>query len=238
VFNGGTNAELATSASIEEVNMRPLILGCSAVLLIGAVHAPRQDSRVAAQDSATVKQAEVNEILAHMSLVELDDGQGHKTKTLRISGLNVQIVNGAGATCSDSGVGPGLGNLIVGYNESGSAIGDIRTGSHNLVVGQMNSYSGCGCLVAGTSNCVSGIFTTVTGGTMNRSTGTAASVAGGSNNVASGTASSVAGGAENLASGTASAVLGGFKNDASGTSSTVRGGQGLAAKETCATLPK
>ena len=218
--------------------MRWMTLCCSAGILIGALQATRPDSTVAAQDSAAAKQAEVSEILAHMSLVELDDGGGHKTKTLRISGLNVQIVNGAGATCSDAGGGTGLGNLIVGYNETGSPGGDARSGSHNIVVGQMNSYSGYGCLVAGTSNSVSGMFTTVTGGTQNRSTGTAASIAGGSNNVASGTASSVAGGAENLASGTASAVLGGFKNDASGTSSTVRGGHGLAAKDTCESLPE
>ena len=39
---------------------------------------------------------EQQEILNHMSLVYLDDGLGGTVKTLRISGINVQIVNGLG----------------------------------------------------------------------------------------------------------------------------------------------
>ena len=34
----------------------------------------------------------------HLSLVDVDDGQGKKVRTLRITGVNVQIVNGLGAT--------------------------------------------------------------------------------------------------------------------------------------------
>src|SRR5688572_7352209 len=64
------------------------------------------------------------EILSHMSLVMLDDGTGNPKKTLRISGLNVQIVNGLGSTQTADGTG----NLIVGYNEPGSPAGDVRTG--------------------------------------------------------------------------------------------------------------
>ncbi len=42
--------------------------------------------------------AEQAEILGHQSIVYLDDGQGGTVKTLRISGINVQLVNGLGAT--------------------------------------------------------------------------------------------------------------------------------------------
>ena len=38
------------------------------------------------------------EILSHLSIVYLDDGQGSTTKTIRISDVNVQIVNGLGVT--------------------------------------------------------------------------------------------------------------------------------------------
>src|SRR5262244_1312814 len=52
-----------------------------------------------------------------------------------ITGANLRIVNGLGATDTTNG----LGNLIVGYNES--RVGDIHTGSHNIVLGFQNSFS-------------------------------------------------------------------------------------------------
>ena len=94
------------------------------------------------------------EILSHQSIVYLDDGQGGTVKTLRISRINVQVVNGLDATNGypadpdsidtlDTRTN-GLGNLIVGYNELGTPGEDNRTGSHNLVVGHGNSYSSFG----------------------------------------------------------------------------------------------
>ena len=53
----------------------------------------------------------------YMSLLELDDGQGGTVKTLRIEGINVQVVNGEGTTNTTNG----LGNLIVGYNGDGQS---------------------------------------------------------------------------------------------------------------------
>jgi len=63
--------------------------------------------------------------------------------TLQLSGINLQIVSGAGAT---DGAVNGRGNLIVGYNEDD---GRDRTGSHNLVLGRNNGYSG---IVSGDEN--------------------------------------------------------------------------------------
>src|ERR1700752_1303410 len=87
--------------------------------------------------------AEQAEILSHMRLVTLDDGTGNPKKTLRIFGINVQIVNGTGSTETATGVG----NLIVGYNEAGSQSGDVRTGSHNIVTGRLSSFSSYGGVV-------------------------------------------------------------------------------------------
>ena len=78
---------------------------------------------------------EQEEILSHMSIVYLDDGFGNPVnKTIRITGVNVQIVNGLDATNGyppdpnsvDSGltVVNGVGNLVVGYNELGNPLGD------------------------------------------------------------------------------------------------------------------
>ena len=62
-----------------------------------------------------------------------------------ITGANLRIVNGLGTT----GTTNGLGNLIVGYNESRVSFGtDIRTGSHNVVVGTENNFSNFGGLLA------------------------------------------------------------------------------------------
>ena len=99
-----------------------------------------------------------DEILKHMSIVELPiDGKGAKARTIRFSGVNVQVVNGAGKTGDVSGgLKNGLGNLIVGYQELREADEfpatddtNDRSGSHNLVVGSGNNYSIWGGQVVG-----------------------------------------------------------------------------------------
>ena len=100
-------------------------------------------------------------------------------ETLRISGVNVQIVNGSGSTESTNGTG----NLVVGYNELRGS-GDERTGSHNVVVGSEHDYTRFGGLVAGLRHTASGDFATVTGGEENTASGDFAAVAGGFGNEA------------------------------------------------------
>jgi hypothetical protein len=145
-----------------------------------------------------------------------------------ITGANLRIVNG-------------LGNLIVGYNESRALISgiDTRTGSHNVVVGSQHNFSSFGGLVVGLENEISGEFATVTGGRANKARGRFASVSGGTdgealaqhssvsggiNNIATGFAAWLGGGATNRANGDQSVVSGGIGNTASGVSSSVSGG--------------
>jgi len=64
--------------------------------------------------------------------VSLQDDQ-----TLLISGVNLQVVNGTGSTSAVNG----LGNFIVGYNESDSLTTE-RGGSHNLVMGRLSEWTG------------------------------------------------------------------------------------------------
>ena len=71
-------------------------------------------------------------------------------KTVLISGANLQVVSGEGAT--DATVN-GLGNVIVGYDENTS---DDKSGSHNLVVGYGHTYSSYGGFVAGQDNSITG----------------------------------------------------------------------------------
>jgi hypothetical protein len=106
-----------------------------------------------------------------------------------------------------------LGNLIIGYDETGEVLhGDleVRTGSHNLVVGPGHTYSSYGGVVAGFMNGATGAYATVTGGSENTASGPVSSVSGGVNNVASGTYSAVSGGQANTAAGGSSWAAGSY----------------------------
>jgi hypothetical protein len=118
--------------------------------------------------------------------------------TFQFTGLNVQIVSGAGKT---AGAVNGKGNLIVGYNETGLCSGQSgapcntdadcnpgntcfqegpsKAGSHNIVVGGPNAYPSYGGLVAGLGNTISGPFSSVTGGAANNASGPWSSISGG-----------------------------------------------------------
>ena len=88
-----------------------------------------------------------------------------------ISGANLRIINGLGATETTNG----LGNLIVGYNEPRPLsdlppdIGgppEVRTGSHNIAVGRGLNFSSFGGIVVGSDNQISGEFSLVSGGAL------------------------------------------------------------------------
>src|SRR5262249_44614356 len=113
-----------------------------------------------------------------------------------ITGKNVFIVDGSGATDS----GSGLGNLTIGYNGLRAVGGDPRTGAHNLILGDRNNYTSYGGLVAGDSNTISRPYATVTGGAANTASGYAAPVRAGEFNTASGGQAPTLGGKINTAS--------------------------------------
>ncbi|ALA59581.1 hypothetical protein [Nitrospira moscoviensis] len=110
-------------------------------------------------------------------------------------GVNVHVQSGSGTTVDTTG----LGNLIIGYNETDPAVGIPRNGSHNLVGGQMNAFSSSGGVVFGLRNAIRGQY---------------AAILGGERNIASGVMSSVLGGGQNTASGQYSTVFGGQMNTA------------------------
>src|SRR5262245_41504450 len=101
---------------------------------------------------------------------------------LMLTGANLRIVNGLGSTETTNG----LGNLIVGYNESTPIRPDSRSGSHNVVVGEGNNFSSFGGLVVGLGNEISGTFASVTGGTVNTASGGGSSVSWGLQRIAPG----------------------------------------------------
>ena len=119
--------------------------------------------------------AEERALLRHVRLVEIEDGSGARHKTVRFEGVNVQIVNGLGATNGDPDhpadeddcITNGVGNLIVGYNEPVGGPTQ-RTGSHNLVVGLGHSYTGVGGQVVGYGNGILAPYASVVGGSGNQ----------------------------------------------------------------------
>lgn len=118
---------------------------------------------------------------------------------LLINGANVFIRNGLGSTYS---TGNGLGNLILGYNESrnqGTANPDVRTGSHNLIVGSGANYTLNGSYITGINNTSNGHHASVYGGTGNVATGTYSVVVGGFNNKTNGGWSAILGGRDRTA---------------------------------------
>jgi hypothetical protein len=173
-------------------------------------------------------------ILSHLELVELEDGQGGTVPTIRISRVNLQLVNGLGATNGNpadpfstdpmAATTNGAGNLILGYAEVLLGTSVDRTGSHNLVAGIGHGYASFGGAVIGLQNSIEAPYATVVGGTWNRGTGLAAAVAGGTNNLAGGPYSAVAGGSFDWATGNAAFVGGGSRSLASGALSSVTGG--------------
>ena len=140
--------------------------------------------------------------------------------TLRISGANLQVDNGTGSSRTTNGVG----NVIVGYNETSPLRADPQhSGSHNLVLGYGHEFTSWGGLLGGLANAVHGAAGVAFGQT-NAVDGDSAAVTGGFINSASGHATSVSGGFRNTASGDRSSVTGGSRNAASDDDSSVSGG--------------
>ena len=170
-------------------------------------------------------------------------------RTVRFTGVNLQVVNGTGNTELVNGAG----NLIVGYDEGNTAAkivcspatdvngnsltteadclaagGSVatrqKTGSHNLVMGSQNSYSSAGGIVAGRGNFVTALYASNLGGTGNIASGRfSVNIAGQGNHPAEAGAATLSG-ANNTASGSNSSVSGGSSNVASFVGATVSGG--------------
>ena len=171
-------------------------------------------SRVAAL--ASEDDALQGEVDALQSLLA---GVSRSGDVLRFTGMNLQVRDGSGDT---HGVTNGLGNLIVGYDESN---GDTRTGSHNLVVGPQHTYSSYGGVVAGRDNAVTARYSSVTGGYLNEAAGRYSSISGGQDGLVDGLGSSISGGYDNTVAASYASVSGGRQGTASGYGSTVSGGQ-------------
>lgn len=179
-------------------------------------------------------QNQVNPLTDKLSHFSVDTIDGYYSVVL--TGANLHIRNGLGATSGNpldqvgifDPVTNGLGNLIIGYNDS-RAINfetDNRTGSHNLILGTAENYTSFGGLVAGRFSEISAPYASVVGGNSNTAKGNFALVSGGEQNTAGGDKATVSGGYLNVAAiGFAASVSGGKSNVASGNFASISGGE-------------
>lgn len=143
---------------------------------------------------------------------------------LVLTGVNLHLRNGLNRSDSSNG----LGNLILGYNETrpipaGQPNPNAKTGSHNLIIGPRHNYTAFGGIVGGYQNQISGPYACALG-QLNEASGICAIVCGGELNVASATSATVSGGNTNHAEGINSSISGGQLNTASGENSSIQGG--------------
>jgi hypothetical protein len=179
---------------------------------------------------ASFSESEEQQLKALLKYVKVQASGVAGKPTVQFSGVNVQVVSGAGKT---NAAVNGEGNLVIGYDETPGT----QTGSHNLVLGEGQAFTSFGGIVAGLGNTISGEYASVSGGFANVARARFASVSGGSFNTASGEKASVSGGVENEASGLFAWVGGGVKNTASGTSASIFGAKGFEAKNEYDALP-
>lgn len=200
----------------------PLVLVTEeALATVGARVAALEAEVDALQTTVATQGAEIDALQRLLAGVTRGPGPAGND-TLRFSGMNLQLVNGTGATDN----GNGLGNLILGYNAPRAPAfpGEGRTGSHYLVVGDLHEYTGFGGIIAGLRNSATGGWASITGGSDNRAMGHLSSVTGGDHNTAEGELAWVGGGRHNAASGRWSSVSGGAGNVAEGQAASAFGG--------------
>ncbi|NNF97892.1 MAG: hypothetical protein HKM93_00795 [Desulfobacteraceae bacterium] len=198
-----------------------------------------QISTIAALQSrlTTVQSREVMALDDYFAVDETGDPRGTR---VRLSGVNLQIVNGLGSSATQNG----LGNFIIGYDEAKGYCTMLRTlrdqeacesrgltwiepdktGSHYLVTGQRNNYTRYGGMVGGYKNNATAPYSTVIGGNFNFACGPYSSIRTGNESTACGSSSSVSTGFLNEANGDYSSVSSGSWNNANGDYSIVSGG--------------
>lgn len=188
------------------------LLGAILVSILGLVTAFTQP-----QASIGLTQAQ-KDVLALMSVVYIDDCQsGPGYKTLRVTGANLQVVNGLGTTDTING----LGNLIIGYNENTQPCD--HSGSHNAIFGTDNFYSAYAGLVGGFRNVVAAPYSLVFG-RFNTSNYSGGSILCGAFNVIGYDNSAIVGGEGNTTLSEGTVVIGGQFNSAIGRDAVLGGG--------------
>lgn len=194
-----TNASLATQ--VQAMNSQLNTQNGTIAALQDALAKASADGRAYADIAAANALASAR-IYSDNRLSPVSDKLVHFSRSgnnVFISGANLHVRNGLGTTVN--GGFNGLGNLIVGYNESrGSPDNpDVRTGSHNLIVGVGANYARNASIITGVNNASANHYASVYGGTGNFANATYSVVVGGYNNQSNGGWSTILGGRDRMA---------------------------------------
>jgi len=201
--------------------------GCIANELTGLASAVVDTRETLALQETTIAdlEATVASQAAYIEALESYLSVDTATHDVVFSGANVHIQSGSGAT---NGTVNGLGNLVLGYNESEG--GEDRSGSHNLVLGYWNGYSDYSGIVGGFRNDSIAPMASVIGGSQNIASGNTAVVISGFQNTAYGLRAAIVAGWDNTAPGDHAAVVSGYQNNAGGNRSAVLAGEANSAE--------
>ena len=183
------NPFLAMQAQIETLKAQvdQLTLNMSKLATPDALNAVQKDiytlqGTVTALDKKT---ADIIPELGKYVKIDTNSISGVNGPHILITGANVHVRSGSGATDNNAAPFAGLGNLIIGYNENTTPTPTlVRTGSHNLVGGGMNSFSSVGGIVFGYQNTLSGPYASILGGSVNTAAGPKSTVYGGTSQTA------------------------------------------------------
>jgi hypothetical protein len=153
--------------------------------------------------------------------IDLAAENGVTGPNLVFHGVNLHVVSGSGN--SEDNYNPtGLGNIIIGYNESSADFGPLdRRGIHNLIVGRYHNFTNlawCG-IVSGEGNTLNGLEQVIAGGSENIADTTVSVIIGGHGNA------TIYGG-HFKGSSSSQVIVGGEFNNLSGLDSILFGGNG------------
>jgi hypothetical protein len=206
---------------------------------LGAEGKEGKEGKQGPEGKNTFSESEITTIKSILPFIKfVKEGVAGKP-TIQFSGVNVQVVSGAGKT---NAAVNGEGNLVIGYDEN---VGKHeQTGSHDLILGEEQTFTSFAGLVAGLEdkilaqyafatgfgNTASGEWSSVTGGNDNVASGPGASISGGDNSFATAISSSVSGGGGNAATAVEASVSGGNGNGARAAAAAVSGGKRNSAK--------
>lgn len=180
----------------------------------------------------------VEDVTTPMTLTTID---GYPS--IVVEGVNIHLRNGLGGTNTDNG----LGNLVLGYNESRADPADnIRTGSHIVVTGREQNYEGSAGFLGGYQNTLNADYGSILSGFSNENYGLGSAVVGGLfniaghpndpnesfysvvvsgyNNLGLGRGAGILAGQNNVTRGLYSAIVSGTSNQTSGTRSCIVSG--------------
>ncbi|MES9894539.1 MAG: hypothetical protein ABW141_06540 [Candidatus Thiodiazotropha endolucinida] len=142
--------------------------------------------------------------------------------TARLTGINLQIVNGEGNTQSVNC----RGNLILGYNEPTTEGTVDRSGSHNLILGIRHNYASYCGIVNGVANNLTSEYGAILNGQECYANATHVTICSGYDHKGNGSYSTILSGFDNGGLGSRAVFLDGTNNRAEHSQTIFIGGSG------------